>query len=392
MERPRYKLIWRAERKRFICRWWDADHAEWKDKTLNVTRRRDANEKAQEFLDGLAVEVASSDPLSWLGFRDKYEAEKGPTFAGLSIWKSAARKFEELMNPEWLSDVTPANLSTFQAKMRKAGLRPASIETYLKYIRAAVNWAEHIELITKAPRVWIPKSDGERRARGRAVTGEELDRWLSKLLDDVGEKRFPSWRHLMIGLNLSGLRLGEAFDVWWDKPDMIIPLNIDGRRPVWQFPARLHKSRKETLCPMTPDFVEFLRSIPKKRRRGPLFSPQGQTRAIRSPDFAGRTISEAGDAAKIVVNHVDGEPVYATAHDLRRTFGDRWAARVMPAVLKELMRHASIETTLKYYVGRSAEQTADLVWQAAVTSQGGKTGGNRSLGGNSQETQKSKNT
>jgi hypothetical protein len=30
----------------------------------------------------------------------------------------------------------------------------------------------------------------------------------------------------------------------------------------------------------------------------------------------------------------------------------------------ELMRHESIETTMKFYVGRSAQRTADILWQA----------------------------
>jgi len=55
---------------------------------------------------------------------------------------------------------------------------------------------------------------------------------------------------------------------------------------------------------------------------------------------------------------------YASAHDLRRSFGERWATRVMPVVLQELMRHESIDTTMRYYVGRSAQSTAKLLWQA----------------------------
>ena len=33
---------------------------------------------------------------------------------------------------------------------------------------------------------------------------------------------------------------------------------------------------------------------------------------------------------------------FASAHDLRRSFGERWAERVLPKVLMELMRHESI--------------------------------------------------
>jgi putative heme degradation protein len=47
-----------------------------------------------------------------------------------------------------------------------------------------------------------------------------------------------------------------------------------------------------------------------------------------------------------------------------RALGQRWASRIMPAQLKELMRHASMETTLRYYVGTNAERTADACWEA----------------------------
>ena len=45
-----------------------------------------------------------------------------------------------------------------------------------------------------------------------------------------------------------------------------------------------------------------------------------------------------------------------------RGFGERWASRLMPQVLKELMRHESIETTLNFYVGRNAQTTAKAIW------------------------------
>jgi len=63
---------------------------------------------------------------------------------------------------------------------------------------------------------------------------------------------------------------------------------------------------------------------------------------------------------------VDGTETvkYASAHDLRRSFGERWASRIMPQVLMVLMRHESIETTMRYYVGRNAPTTADVLWAA----------------------------
>ncbi len=39
---------------------------------------------------------------------------------------------------------------------------------------------------------------------------------------------------------------------------------------------------------------------------------------------------------------------YASAHDFRGSFGERWAKIVMPAVLQRMMRHKSILTTMRY--------------------------------------------
>jgi hypothetical protein len=44
----------------------------------------------------------------------------------------------------------------------------------------------------------------------------------------------------------------------------------------------------------------------------------------------------------------------------------------MPSVLKELMRHANIETTMKYYVGRNAQSTAATLWAAREVAEGGR--------------------
>jgi integrase len=71
-------------------------------------------------------------------------------------------------------------------------------------------------------------------------------------------------------------------------------------------------------------------------------------------------------AVKVEETTRKGEPhiKFASAHDLRRSFGERWALRVMPQVLMELMRHESIDTTMQFYVGRNAERTADALWAA----------------------------
>jgi hypothetical protein len=50
--------------------------------------------------------------------------------------------------------------------------------------------------------------------------------------------------------------------------------------------------------------------------------------------------------------------------DLRRSFGERWASRVMPNVRQVLVRHENIQTTLRFYVGQNAKRTSAILWEA----------------------------
>jgi len=91
-------------------------------------------------------------------------------------------------------------------------------------------------------------------------------------------------------------------------------------------------------------------------------------------DYVSAVIVRIGKAAVVKVNETTkrdpetGETrqviKYASAHDLRRSFGERWAHRVFPQEPQDLMRHQDIQTTQRYYVGRNAELTADAIWTA----------------------------
>jgi len=70
-----------------------------------------------------------------------------------------------------------------------------------------------------------------------------------------------------------------------------------------------------------------------------------------------KIISKIGAKANVVVD----TNKTASAHDLRRSFGEQWASNSMPAQLMEIMRHESIDTTMKYYVGKNAERTAAMM-------------------------------
>ena len=157
-------------------------------------------------------------------------------------------------------------------------------------------------------------------------------------------------------------------------------IDLSMRHPIFRIPAESEKGNKDRILPMTPDFAEFLLQTPENQRKGSVFNPlpllaaHGKTDAVPArmqPNAVGKLLGRIGKAANVVVDWKDPPPdaedknkiaVFASAHDLRRSFGERWAERVMPKVLQELMRHADINTTMRYYVGQNAERTAGLRW------------------------------
>ena len=72
-----------------------------------------------------------------------------------------------------------------------------------------------------------------------------------------------------------------------------------------------------------------------------------------------------GESAGIITKvDDDGEKTFASAHDLRRSFGFRWSKKIMPPILQKLMRHDDINTTMKYYAIAGDDEVADAVWSA----------------------------
>lgn len=55
---------------------------------------------------------------------------------------------------------------------------------------------------------------------------------------------------------------------------------------------------------------------------------------------------------------------FVTPHDIRRTFAERVSRKLRLDEVQELLGHASIETTKRYYVGSNAERTGRRLWEA----------------------------
>ncbi len=216
-------------------------------------------------------------------------------------------------------------------------------------------------MLDKVPEMHRPQgAKGQRLMRGRPITAEEFDRMITAV-EKVRRQDAGLWQRYLTGLWLSGLRLHESTLLSWDE-DSLISIDLSGRHPRFRIYAEAEKGRKDRLLPMTPDFAEFALKTPEAERTGNMFKIVGLfTGEPVTVKRISRTIYAIGKKAGVVVNKAAGK--YASAHDLRRSFGTHWASKVKPATLQLLMRHRSIETTLKYYVDQDADDVADELWK-----------------------------
>lgn len=354
---------------------------------------------------------AGRDPgrccTGWQQFRLRYEAEVVPGFArrtGDKITTSfnAVERILPKVRDGRLADLNAEAISRLQQELRAGGLAETTIGSYFAHLRSALVWAVDQGMIPSLPKIRKPqrakKGSRATRSKGRPIFGEEFDRLLEKvpaaLLEwrkrkrdaqrqtarrkgkaqrqtktdavpvEVNPAAVESWRRYLRGLWLSGLRLAESLNLYWDRPDRLM-VDLSGRRPRLSIPAEWEKGHRDRLLPLTPDFAEWLLQTPEAERYGRVFRPIMPSGNLASAEAAGRILAIIGELARVVV-HTDprtGKVKYASAHDLRRSFGSRWAKRIMPAVLQKLMRHESIETSMGYYVDLDADELAEDLYR-----------------------------
>jgi integrase len=366
------------DRPTYVLEWKDPITGRRRFKTTAITRdsrrgKAEAERAAGEWEDELNAGAVGSAKMTWEKFRDLYEDQKLPGLAAGTGDKAndVFNKLEREINPRYLRDLTEARLSHFVTVLRSSRLAEDTIRSNLSTIRAALSWAVEQKMLSRLPT--FPKLRRVKKAsgtpmKGRPITTEEFERMLAVIPSVVGPDHAPEWERYLRGLDASGLRLEESIDLRWEDDGRIRPRFAEGRLPVLVIPAECEKGFMDREHPMAPEFALMLQQVPIARRKGFVFrlNGRGHGGGRLTPNTVSKTVSEIGEAAgvKVYTNPRTGKVKFASAHDLRRTFGERWAARLMPVQLMELMRHKNIETTLRYYVGANAQKTAQSIWAA----------------------------
>lgn len=161
----------------------------------------------------------------------------------------------------------------------------------------------------------------------------------------------------------AGLRLHEAFNLTWADIDfekgIITIASREGTANMPPFNVKDHEARR---IPVSPHTVDFLTTFQTQAPEGVpyiLLSPERYERVKvkwqqlhkeRKPWRNRYTINNVLRGFKSHYKRAGIKPVgKLTIHTLRKSCGQNWSDRLPINVVKELMGHSKVETTLEFY-------------------------------------------
>lgn len=322
--------------------------------------------------------------MPWSDFRESYSTLHLATVRDKTAAAAESRLdlAERITKPKTLGDLAaPAALQNLQvqflaggASRRKKPRSPHTVRGYMGCILAALNWAYLQGWLDFPPRIRKIKVSKSKAMKGRPITVAEFNLMLEKTELVVGSDAADSWKYLLRGLWESALRINELMHLSWNRAGTIRPIWPDGKLPILDIPASMQKNDTDESIPLLPWFERVILETPPEQRQGWVFNPRSLQLRLGRPviidrpesEWIGKTVSRIGKEAGIVVEEADdrtGRPKkYASAHDLRRSCGERLRnAGVPPLVIARVMRHESWETTRKHYAPGDVQVDAQIL-------------------------------
>jgi integrase len=311
-------------------------------KAAEAAAKRDALERSTRTLRAL------------LGPDSAYRAELDSKRSGTGTRKRIEVEFAELLDRQ-LDEITALDLERIRRRRLKAGTRAATLNRSWNALRAALNGAVRLGIITANPigAKALPKLSEPGGARVRWLgQRDHIENFRDADGNKLGERaRFlaalaKAEPHLRTAVTIAywtGLRRGEVFGLTWGAVDL--------DRAMVMVRACTSKGNKSRHLPMPAPLVEFLKGWrPKKVKDADLVVP--------SPKGGGRLthINRGWQSLVTAAQLTDFR-----FHDCRHNYATRLAQAGTPlTVVRELLGHASVAQT-EIYSHIAPEQLRDAV-------------------------------
>ena len=240
--------------------------------------------------------------------------------------------------------------------LRKAGLGDHSCNSYLRAVRAILNWSWEQGHLPAAIKVKSVRSSKPLPAVFSAQQLEDLRQHLEQGWNETKRRRFLVLLRAWWFLRFTGMRGGELLALKWDN---VYPDRIELRSTKdWKV-----KGRKDAIIPIAEDLKDFIQAqdiqgekyVLDNGRGKPLYSSLGDlTKSMRK--------------ALLKVGIENAKPL----HSFRSTVATELLSGESsnPVQVQKLLRHQSIQTTMSYLNSDHLQQV-DLVNKLGT---GGNTG------------------
>jgi integrase len=288
-----------------------------KTKDRRIAKRR-LNDFKRDLIAGKIISLPRSGRIRFFDFCEEFKRIHEPKVRSSTweLYEEAIKKAKACWGDIHIYTLGRKDVEKFMSDMARTGLKIPTINKNYRHIRTVLSkmfdW-EYISRPIKLPGQW----DEEELARFLTVAQ------LRKLIGEMDDLEFSDFSLLSA---YTGLRSGELCRLLWvdvDNPQGFI--RVDS----------LQKSKSEDRIPISKNARSILDRC-KKRNEGRLTVFRHMT-----TDFVTHKFKKYIRKARL--------PDHIRFHDLRHTYGSYLAMKGHgEKSIQELMRHASIESTLVY--------------------------------------------
>jgi len=236
---------------------------------------------------------------------------------------------------EWkfLRDVNARSFEAWRKTQERAGLSPKTLNEYLGHVRCFLNWLESREMTLTNPLKVVKQLSVVQEMQPRAFSLDELKRLL--------EASSPYRACTYTVAAFTGLRKSELRDLEWSS------VHLDGEKSVLRLSPKKTKNRKGGTLPIHPDAISGFEALRDQaaqartpiKRKGLVF----YRGIVKMPRFL-EDLETAG------IQEYDSQGRRLDFHALRKTWGTFLVSGgAPPRVAMELMRHNSLQMTMRNY-------------------------------------------